>query len=401
MTTPDDAPPPALPRALPRATQLKLLAAVAAALVLGAVLLALFGRGPVHQEEAALAPGSFRPTAVQLKTLAIEPVLTHRFVPIEVADGRIAVNAERATPVFSPYSGRVTALIAKPGDRVAAGAALATIEASELADAQGAYQTAAGQAAAARAGAARKRALLEANGASRQDVEQAEAELAAAEGALAAARDHLRILGQSEAAIAALASGAAGDARTALHAPIAGVVLERQLGPGQYLTAGGGTAVFTIADLSTLWIVGTLSERAAPRLKPGRAVEVTTPAWPGRRFRARLDFVAPAIDPASHRLTVRALIDNADGALRPEMLATLRVEAGEASENLAVPAAAVVYDGARAHVWVAATDGLLTLRQIRTGERADGLVEVLEGLAAGERVVTKGSLFIDSAARLD
>jgi membrane fusion protein, heavy metal efflux system len=401
MTTPDDDSPPAPARALRRATQLQLLGAAAVALVLVAVAIALFGRGGAHRDEAPAAPGSFRPTAAQLKTLTIEPVVTHRFVPIEVADGRIAVNGDRTTPVFSPYSGRVTALLARPGDRVAAGAPLATIEAGEFADAASAYRAAAGQVSAARAAVERKRALIESNGASRQDVEQAEAELASAEGAFAAARDHLRILGQSEAAIAALASAPATDAHAALRAPIAGVVIDRQLGPGQYLSAGGGTPVFTIADLTSLWIVGTVSERVSPRLKRGRAIEVTTPAWPGRQFRARLDYIAPAIDPGSHRLTVRALIDNPDGALRPEMLATLRIEAGEASTSAAVPAAAVVYDGERAHVWVAAEDGSIVLRRVRTGERADGLLEILDGLAEGERVVSRGSLFIDSAARLN
>ncbi len=401
MTTPDDAPPPAAPRALSQSTQLRLLGAAAALLVLAALAIAFFGRGGGHREEPALPPGSFRPTAAQLKTLSIVPVAPHRFVPVEVADGRIAVNGDRATPVYSPYSGRVTRLIARPGDKVAAGATLALIEASEFADAQSAYRAAAGQLTAARAAAERKRALVDTMGASRQDVEQAEAELASAEGAFAAARDHLRILGASEAAIGALGSHPASDASAALRAPIAGVIVDRQLGPGQYVTAGGDSVLFTIADLSTLWIVGTLSERASPRLKAGRAVEVTTPAWPGRPFHARLDYVAPAIDPASHRLTVRALIDNADGALKPEMLATLRVEAGEATTSPAVPAGAVIYDGERAHVWVAADDGTLVLRRIRTGERADGLVEVLDGLAEGERVVGRGSLFIDSAARLN
>jgi cobalt-zinc-cadmium efflux system membrane fusion protein len=136
-------------------------------------------------------------------------------------------------------------------------------------------------------------------------------------------------------------------------------------------------------------------------VRPGQPVEVQVPAWPGRTFTSRLDYVAPAIDPATHRLTVRAVINNADGALRPEMLATLRIKASEANTVPAVPATAVVYEGAHGHVWVVAADGSIGLREIRVGRSNDGLVEVLAGLQVGERVVTRGSLFIDRAARLD
>jgi cobalt-zinc-cadmium efflux system membrane fusion protein len=97
-------------------------------------------------------------------------------------------------------------------------------------------------------------------------------------------------------------------------------------------------------------------------------------------------------------LPVRAEIDNHDLALKPEMFATFRIITSGATESPAVPAAAVVYEGAAAHVWVVAGDGLLSLRAIRTGRSDEGLMEVLEGLKAGERIVTKGGLFIDQAA---
>ena len=404
MPSPDDAPPPApLPRVVPRRTQLQWLGAAAVTLIaLAAVAAFLRARSGEHPARSpAAAAGSFRPTAQQLKTLSIEAVALHRFVPIEVADGRVALNADRTTPVFSPYTGRVVELIAQPGDRVAKGGALAIIEAGETADAQSAFRAALGQQRLAKAADERKRALLTVNGASQQEAQQAAADLGAAEAALSAARSHLEILGQPTAAIDALAAGAPANARTVLRSPIAGIVIDRQLGPGQYVTAGGTSPVYSIADLASVWVVGTLGERAAPRLRRGQAVSVTTAAWPGRVFSTRLDYVSAGIDPATHRLSVRAVVDNADGALRPEMLATLRIEAGDAKASPAIAAAAVVYDGERAHAWAVAADGSIALREIRTGIVADGLVEVAEGLAAGERVVTRGSLFVDRAARLD
>ena len=404
MPSQDDAPPPApMPRVVSRRSQLQWLAAAAIALVALAVLAAfLKARSGEHPAPGPAGPASsFRPSAQQLKTLSIEAVVLHRFVPIEVADGRVAVNGDRTTPVYSPYTGRVVELVARPADRVARGGTLAIIEASEAADSQSAFRAALGQARLARAADERKRALLAVNGASQQEVQQAAAELGAAEAALSAARSHLEILGQTPSSIDALAAGAPANARAVLRSPIAGIVVDRQLGPGQYVTAGGTSPVYFVADLGNVWVVGTLSERAAPHVHRGQLASVTTAAWPGRVFTTRLDYVAAGIDPATHRLNVRAVVDNADGALRPEMLATLRIEAGEAKSAPAVAAAAVIYEGERAHVWVVAADDSIALRQIRTGLSADGRVEVVEGLAAGERVVTRGSLFVDRAARLD
>ncbi len=404
MTPQDDVPPPApLPRVVPRHIQIRWLAAVAAALVL-VFAVAAFWRSGSSTSAPQGAQGratTFRPTAQQLKTLTIEPVVLHRFAPVEVADGRIAVNGDRTTAVYSPYSGRVVEVLAHPSDRVTEGGTLAIIEASETADAQSSFRAALGQQRLAHAADERKRALLAVNGASQQEAQQAAADLASAEAALSAARSHLQILGQSPAAIEALAAGGPADARTALRSPIAGVVVDRQLGPGQYLTAASGIAVYSVADLRSVWVVGTLSERTTPRIRRGQSVSVTTAAWPGRTFTTHLDYVAAGIDPATHRLNVRATIDNADGALRPEMLATLRIEAGDAKQAPAVAAEAVLYEGDRAHVWVAAADGSIALRELRVGLAGDGLVEVVEGLTVGERVVTRGGLFVDRAARLE
>ncbi len=183
-----------------------------------------------------------------------------------------------------------------------------------------------------------------------------------------------------------------------LSAPIAGVVVDRQVGPGQYLQAGGATPVFTIADPSSVWLLANVRETDAALVKPGQSVEVHVLAYPKRVFKARITYVAALLDSVTHRLPVRAEIDNRDGALKPEMFANFRILTGDASQSAAVPEAAVVYEGDAAHVWVVAGDGLLSYRAIRTGRSNDGLIEVLDGLKAGERVVTKGGLFIDQVA---
>jgi membrane fusion protein, heavy metal efflux system len=375
------------------------LAAVGVVIV---VLAVWFGRRVFapHEAPAAAAspPGTFRATPQQLKTLTVEAVQSHGFVSEEVTEGKIAVNGDRATPLFSPYSGRVTRVIAGLGDTVKAGAPLATLEASEFVQAQNDLRTAAAQVKIARINETRKHALFDAKGGSLQDWQQAQADLTTAETALGSARNHLSILGKSAAEIDLLERAENINPVATLTAPIAGVVVDRQVGPGQYLQSGSGTAVFTIADPGSVWLLANVREADAGLVKLGQSVEVRVLAYPKRTFKARITYVAALIDSVTHRLPVRAEIDNRDGALKPEMFASFRILTSDASESPAVPESAVVYEGAAAHVWVVAGEGLLELRAIHTGRSDGGLIEVLDGLKPGERVVTKGGLFIDQAA---
>jgi membrane fusion protein, heavy metal efflux system len=230
-----------------------------------------------------------------------------------------------------------------------------------------------------------------------QDWQQAQSDLMSAETALNAVRNRLQIFGKSAADIDKLQSSQTMNPVATLTSPIAGVVVDRQLGPGQYLQSGG-SPVFTIADPRSVWLLANVRESDAGLVKPGQSVEVRVLAYPKRTFQARVTFVAAVVDPLTHRLPVRAEIENRDLALKPEMFANFRILTSDATESPAVPEAAVVYEGEAAHVWVVADGNLLTYRAIRPGRSNDGLVEVLDGLKAGERIVTKGGLFIDQAA---
>jgi cobalt-zinc-cadmium efflux system membrane fusion protein len=384
-----------------RSRQLAVLGIITAAVigVLALVWLAELGFG--HKQAAAETPppppGTFTPTAQQLKTLTIEPVAVRSFASEERTEGKIAVNADRATPVFSPYSGRIVRVIAGLGDAVRQGQPLATIEASELAQAQNDLHTAMAQVTLTRNTEARKHALYDIKGGSLADWQQAQADLATAEAALVAVRNRLHILGYTDEAIDALAHADHLDATTNIVAPIAGVVVDREVGPGQYAQSGASTPVYTIADLSTVWLVAAVREADSGHVQRGQSVEVHVLAYPDRTFKAKVVYVAPTIDPNTHRLTVRAVIDNADGALKPEMFANFRILTSAAGDSPAVPEGAVVYEGETAHVWVLDKDQSLVIRPIRVGRVIDGFVEVLDGLKPGERVVTKGSLFIDRA----
>jgi len=358
------------------------------------------GAAPSGASHPAATPGgTFHPTNAQLRALTVETVRAASFENVIVTDGRIGINTERATPVFSAHTGRVIEVLARAGERVRRGQVLARLDAVEYAQGLNDLRSSAAQLALASSVAQRKRALLEARGASLQDVEQAEADMAAAQGANAAARMRLRSLGASAADIERLsAAGSGGGAETValIRAPIAGTITDREIGPGQFLQAGNATPLFTVSDTGSVWLWANVRETDAARVRVGQRIEAELAALPNQPLAGRLDFVAAAIDAATHRLAVHATLGNRDGCLKPEMLATVRIHLGDARNSPAVPESAVVRDGETARVWVV-SDGGIAARTVKLGRRSAAAVEVIDGLSAGERIVTRGALLVDAA----
>src|SRR5262249_46634739 len=152
---------------------------------------------------------------------------------------------------------------------------------------------------------------------------------------------------------------------------------------------------FSIGNLSTVWLLANVRETDAPLMRLGAPVEVRVLAYPGRVFKATLTYVASAVDPSTHRLPVRAEVENPDGALKPEMFASFSIITGDEALAPGVPESAIIYEGDTARVWIANPDKSLALRQIRAGRvSSDGMVEVLDGLRDGDAIVTSGTLFI-------
>jgi cobalt-zinc-cadmium efflux system membrane fusion protein len=383
-------------------------------------LLCLAGAHRVGLAEEAKAPAApaapaFKPSKDQLASLKIVAVARVAFRAEHITDGKIALNADRTTPVYSPYSGRVTQVLVGPGDVVKAGQPLAALQASEFVQGQsdllGAQATQASAAAAlslAQTNEKRKHALFDIKAGSMQDWQQSQSDLAAAQAAartadaaLAAVRNRLAILGKSDAEIDALARAEKMDPVAYIVAPIGGTVTDRQVGPGQYLQAGAATPAFTVANVGSVWLVANVRETDAPYVQKGQTLEVHVVALPERVYTAKVTMVAPTLDPATRRLMVRAEIANADGLLKPEMFASFSIVSGAGTQAPAVPESGVIYEGADAHVWIAGDDGTIALRKIRPGRSANGQVEVLDGVKVGEKVVASGALFIDRAAQGD
>jgi membrane fusion protein, heavy metal efflux system len=391
-----------LRRALPPGKQIRvvlvIVLAAAGALAVGWGALRARASEPAPTHEAT-ASNEVRLTSAQLATLEINTVATRAFRTEEVTDGQIALNGDTTTQVFSPYSGRVVRVLASPGEYVKQGAPLLRIEASEFVQAQSDLLNTAAALKLARINEERKHAAYDSKGGSLQDWQQAQADLAAAENASTSAGNRLRILGKTTQEIAAIETAKKTDAATYVVAPIGGIVTDRQVGPGQYIQSGASSPVFSIGDLSTVWLVAAVPETDAPFIERGQTVEVRVLALPGQIFKAKLTAIGAQVDPVTRRVPVRATLANADGKLKPQMFASFSIITSGDSQAPAVPEEAIVREGDQARVWVVAENNALTLRSIHTGRSSDGMVEVLEGLKAGERVVTRGSLFIDRAAR--
>ena len=398
-------------RPMPRRRQIVILAVAsmaAVAAVLGFPLLkSAFGPKPPPPAPAA-PPGSFVATREQWAGLKFAPAQVMVFQTGSETDGKIAANDERTTQVFSPFSGHVTRIVARLGDKVRQGQALFAVNASEFVQGQADLAAAVAQVKLTTATETRQAALFAANGAAKKDVQQSQADQAAAQAQLAAARNRLRILGANEAQIAGLekqgpAGAVSGDATVV--SPIAGVVVQKSVGLGEYIGSvsvnGSAPPAMTVSDISKVWLVGNLRETEAPKARRGQKVQVRVQALPDKVFAGTVNFVSPSVDPVSRRVMVRADIANPGGELKPEMFATFDLITGPDSEAIGVPADAVVFEGDAAHVWVAGANRTLALRQIKAGRAQNGMIEVVSGLRAGERVVTSGALFIDRAAQGD
>jgi cobalt-zinc-cadmium efflux system membrane fusion protein len=356
--------------------------------------------------------GVFSPTPAQWATLTVEPVNQLVFLPQHVTEGKIAVDEDRSTLIFSPFSGRVTKLLVKPGEHVERGQPMFIIEAADSVQAQNDFITALAGVNKARSQLnltqtveRRLHSLYEGKATALKDWQQAQADLTAAENdlrtaetALEATRNRLRILGKADAEIDDFQKTGKISPDAPVYAPIAGTIVQRKVGPGQYVSVGASDPVFVIGDLSTVWLVAFVRETEAPSVHVGQAITFSVLAYPGQVFPANLNYVATSLDPTSRRLLVRATINNSQSALKPEMFANVSIATGEGDAALAVPRNAIIYEGDMARVWVARDDKTIELRRIMPGLASANMIQVLNGLHPGEKIVTKGALFIDRAA---
>lgn len=354
----------------------------------------------------------FRPSPAQWAALAIEPVKQVAFPREHLTEGKIAVNESNSTLIFSPYSGRVTKLLARVGDTVARAQPLLVLEATDMVQAQNDFiaavtslNKARSQLNLAQTVEKRSKELQQAKAVPLKEWEQTQAALLAAQNdlrsagtALEATRNRLRLIGRSEEEISAFQDKGAMGAEITINAPLDGTIVQRKVGHGQYISTASSDPIFVIGDLSTVWILAYVREMEARQARLGQVLTFSVLALPGREFATKITYVAPALEPGSRRLLIRATIDNAEGLLKPEMLALVKVRTGETEPVPAVPQEAIVGEGPDARVWVVRDDKALESRRVRLGSAHGSLVQVMDGLSPGEKVITQGRLLVERAA---
>jgi Cu(I)/Ag(I) efflux system membrane fusion protein len=216
-------------------------------------------------------------------------------------------------------------------------------------------------------------------------------------GGLAAVRQRLQSLGVPAEEIARLEREGQPSNQLVLRAPSVGTVLEKDVVDGQYV--GPNTPLFTLADLSRVWVLGDVYAIDLGRVAVGDKATFVTDGLPGRAFAGRVDFVYPTISPETRTLKARITLDNPGGILRPGTYGRVLV-AGHAGPALTVPAEAVIRTGDQRYVFIARAGGHFEPRRVELGAQEGDRIAVLRGLAEGDTVVASASFLIDSESRL-
>jgi cobalt-zinc-cadmium efflux system membrane fusion protein len=355
------------------------------------LILAGCGGAGAARETRKAGPDSvivLAPQKVSSLTIAVVGSRTERLVANLAA--QLVPNEDRTVRVSSPVTGRVRALDAIPGTFVRPGSPLAHIVSGDLAQAVSDLAKANAVRASAEANLTRTRDLYEHHVASRKDVEQAETDAAQARAEALRARARIEQLGSAS-------GGMTGE--YVLRSPIAGEVIERNANPGMEVRPDLSTTLFTVSDLSTLWLTANLFQKDLANVHPGARLVFHTDAVPGRTFEARVTYVSNSLDPSSRTAVLRATLPNADHALRTMETGDARLYVRDVQPSLVVPTRAIVTHGDASVVFVETGPGRFVRRTVQVGDDDGESTVIVSGLHLGERVVIDGSILLEGEAQ--
>ena len=333
------------------------------------------------------------PTGAEgIKSIQSQPVKMQP-VPATQLNGRVTWNEDKTVRVFTPFAGRVERILAQPGQSVAKGQALAVIASPDFGQAQADSRRAEGDYALSEKNLARVRELEQNGVAARKDLQSAEADQTRAATELERARRRVALYG---------GAGRGIDQSYTLTSPIAGVIVEKSINPGQELRPDQATSnappLFVITDPAALWIQLDASEKHLPQLARGKVVAIHTPAYAEESFSAKVDTVADFLDPVTRTIKVRAVLNNANRRLKSEMFVTAVVDFDGAKELL-VPSKSMYFQGEKNYLFIDEGNGKFTRRAVKAGDVRDNRTEILEGLREGEMVVTEGALMLQQVLK--
>jgi cobalt-zinc-cadmium efflux system membrane fusion protein len=301
---------------------------------------------------------------------------------------KVQADPARSFRVFPPASGKVLAIYVKPGDTVTQGERLATIQSVDAGSAQSDLAKAQIEAERAQRSADREKLLFDHGAIAEKDYIDAKAAADSSQAELTRAKQHLSVLGlNAQAPIDEIS----------LRSPGRGIVLGVSTAPGELSKSlDNADPLMSIADLSTVWIVGDVFEKDIAKVQPGTRVTVTVDAFPGRTWSGRIGSVSGALDPATHTLKARVALLNPGDKLKPEMFAAIHVDTGT-HEATVVPSSAVIHQGQNTVVFID-NNGQTEQKNVAIGQAVDGTIEITSGLQVGQRVAANGAELLTGGA---
>jgi cobalt-zinc-cadmium efflux system membrane fusion protein len=325
----------------------------------------------------------------QLPLLVSTAATAAKAIAVELP-ARLVWNEEKTQRIYPAFAGRVTHITADVGQAVGAGQVLAQLASPEFGAAQADTSRAVADATLARQALARQRELFEAGVVARKDLEQAEAEAARAQAEVARAQARTSLYG----------SAAGVNQQLGLRSDVRGVVVERNLNPGQEVRPdGAGPALFVVSDPSTLWVQIDAHEADVADLRPGAKVNLVLPSLPELKLEATISAVTDQIDPTTRTIKVRATVANPKRLLKSEMLATVQYQR-HVGNSIEVPASAVFLRGTQHYVFVQSQPGVFEPRDVKVAHEGANKVLLSEGLKEGEQVVSQNGLLLSRELRI-
>lgn len=322
----------------------------------------------------------------QLASLVSE-VAVERPAAAATLNGRLSWNEDKTVRIYTPLAGRVSRILVQPGDKIQQGQTLAVIASPDFGQAQAEARRAQGDYALAQQNLARIRDLHQNGVAAAKDLNAAEADYARAESELQRTQARLKLYG----------GGTQVDQTYALKSPLTGVVVEKNINPGQELRpdqmGASVPALFVITDPAYLWVMLDAAEKDLPRLKLGNVINIRVPAYPDTAFEAKITAISDFLDPATRTIKVRAALGNAQRTLKGEMFVTAAI-GGATGAVLQVPSRAVFFQGGRHFVFIDDGKGTYVRQEVKTGDAYDSHITILTGLQPGQKVVSEGTLLL-------
>ena len=378
-----------------RAPRVAQRAPYAAAFAAAAALLSVSGcTSRVDNNPATVTASNVRLTAAQRHNLRLYTVAPSRFRRTLETTAAVDFDNDQATSVLAPFSGPVSRLLVSQGDEVSKGQALAIVDSPDFATAISAYQKALATARTNRRLADLDRDLVQHNGVSQREYEQAQTDAVNAEADRDAALKALVSLNVPPQTIEAITQGRpVSHPAGTIRSPVDGTVVEKLITPGELLEAGT-TPCFTVANLSRVWVMARLFGSDLSAVSVGDPAEVVT-GIDAHNFPGRVDKISALVDPDTRAVTVRVVVDNPQHALRKQMYVRVLIHSRYESSGLLIPISAVLRDDENLpFIYLAESDGSFARRHITLGSRVADQYEAAAGLRAGDQVVVAGGLFV-------